>query len=287
MGKPSIVKQVEWELKKQIRFGESKHEAKQRAREQALKEGKTWNPARVEGIYSIQTLKDYLKKGVNFAKWARDTHGAKTLEQAKAYVPEFLEQYDNPWTRRCYASALSKLYHCSSTDWDVQFEVRSKDKITKSRKKAVRDRNFSKERNKDLVDFCKGTGLRRKELLELRPDDIYEKDGQVFVFVREGKGGRKRNVHVLKGYEKVVLSAKRRALKEGRDKVFPKVHTDADIHALRREYAQARYREVSNFRTRNLYRTKDGHVYDRDALGIVSQDLGHSRLDVVVKHYLS
>lgn len=287
MGKPSIVKQVEWELKKQIRFGESKHEAKQRAREQALKEGKRWHPARVDGIYSIQTFKNYLAQDVKFAKWAREKYGVKTLEQAKQYVPEYLLQFKNPWTRRSYAASLSKLYHCSSTDWGVPFEVRSKDKITKSRKKAVRDQNFSLQRNKDLVDFCKGTGLRRKELLELRPEDIYQKDGQVFVFVREGKGGRKRNVHVRKGYEKVVLSAKKRALKEGRDKVFPKVHTDADIHAWRREYAQARYREVSNSRTRNLYRTKDGHVYDRDALGIVSQDLGHSRLDVVVKHYLS
>lgn len=36
----------------------------------------------------------------------------------------------------------------------------------------MRDRHFSKTNNDELVKFCKGTGLRRSELAELRGKDL-------------------------------------------------------------------------------------------------------------------
>lgn len=90
-----------------------------------------------------------------------------------------------------------------------------------------------------------------------------------------------------------------------------------DIHALRREYAYNLYQDIQRddelrtfllehepprreYRTtknkdgekvtkevkRDFYKTKDGDIYSRDDVYLISRMLGHNRIDTAICHYL-
>ena len=64
-----------------------------------------------------------------------------------------------------------------------------------------------------------------------------------------------------------------------------------DIHACRAEYAREMYAvyEAEGCGNGRLYKCRNerkGDVYDKGVLMRVSRDLGHSRCDVVVNHYM-
>ena len=64
-----------------------------------------------------------------------------------------------------------------------------------------------------------------------------------------------------------------------------------DIHACRAEYARDMYAiyESEGCGNGNLYKCRNerrGDIYDKAVLMLVSRDLGHSRCDVVVNHYM-
>ncbi|BCS82481.1 site-specific integrase [Anaerocellum diazotrophicum] len=329
MGKKSIIRQVLDEYRSMIRFGESKHEAKkeEKARCEAL--GEAWNPARVEGIFSFSTYREYVKEALEFAEWARDEKGCKTLEQAREYVSEYLQRHIDSgysaWSVRKEAAALAKLYHCRTTDFGVEFPARHREEIERSRGYREHDREFSKERNRDIIIFAKATGLRRRELEHVSARDVYRgEDGRLYVHVENGKGGRERDVHVLQRYEQEVERIVRE--RADRDRLFDRVPVRMDVHGYRREYARERYREVEReisrerklydriedlvrermtrlypdrfreigeerltrelTRADGLYHRSDGREFDRLALWEVSNDLGHNRIDVVARHYL-
>src|SRR5699024_1088589 len=99
------------------------------------------------------------------------------LKSAKKYVNEWLQmrtdQGLSAWTIQTEAKALSKLYGIQPDDEGyIKPPKRNREDIKRSRGDRVRDRHFSEENNDELVKFCKGTGLRRSELMELRGKDL-------------------------------------------------------------------------------------------------------------------
>ena len=63
------------------------------------------------------------------------------------------------------AKALGKLYGISPDDENYfNPPKRKREEIKRSRGDRVRDKHFSKTNNDELIKFCRGTGLRRKEL---------------------------------------------------------------------------------------------------------------------------
>ena len=273
MGKrPSLKYQITQALINQKRFGESRHKAKQ---EQGVKFGQA-----VDGIFSYKTMKVYLDEAVRFVNWVKENYKVKTLEEAKKYVGEYLEEGKerklSAWTLKLQRSALRKAFQDPELAKEVQLPDRRKENIVRSRGDAVRDKNFSEERNKDLITFAKATGLRRRGLSEIRARDIFEREGRLFVAVRE-KGGRYREAPVLQEYTETVREIVSK--KDSEDKIFEKVHSCIDIHSYRREYAQELYREITG-------QEYDAKNKDEEALMQVSEALGHSRLDVVTRHYL-
>lgn len=311
----SIIYQVIKRLKELIRFGQSKHLAKQEEKFRCQEEGRPWNPARVEGIYSFKTYEVYKEHCLDFANWVRKEKGVKSLEQARQYVKEYLEKEiaegKSPWTLRVKASALAKLFGCSTPDFGVELPSRSRGFIHRSRLEREHDKHFSERRNRDVVEFCRATGLRRKELLRVTWRDVYRgEDGRLMVHVDQGKGGRSREVPVAKGMEEVVWEARERARLSGQEKLFPHVVNRMDVHSYRREYAMARYRELQQMSERELeqeimrenlrkdemeallklkgktYNRQDGRAFEKFLLAIVSKNLGHNRIEVVARHYL-
>lgn len=82
-------------LSKQARFGQSKHEAKQAAREAYLKEHGTlegYNPAKVDGIFSIGTMETYRAAMQPFAEWC-SAHNVKNARQiTEAHAAAYLRE---------------------------------------------------------------------------------------------------------------------------------------------------------------------------------------------------
>ena len=81
------------------------------------------------------------------------------------------------------------------------------------------------------------------------------------------------------------------------------VHRSTDVHGLRREYAQELYHVLSNNKSlrdeylsfyptkhekvkSNFYRDREGNVFERDTVYVVSQALGHNRIDTSITSYL-
>ena len=273
---PSPKYQVQEALKGQIRFGQSKYQAKldrvpgQRA---------------PEGVFSFKTYDTYVERGESFLRWARAQHGEKYLTGAKQYVPAYLQQHiaqgQSSWTLQLERAALRKIYQNQDLAKDVQLPERKKMDITRSRGIKPSDVNFSETKNQGLVDFAKATGLRRMELTAVRVDQIQTNpDGSMVIVRVHGKGGRVRCIPVIAGKEKVVLDALSKALESGNSKVWGKVPQHADIHGYRRDYAQALYAQSNEGLTYVKFHPC------RRALMVVSYALGHSREDVVVRNYL-
>ena len=146
-----------------------------------LKDGKKYNIAKTAiarelacFIWGMMT-DNYTKY---FIKYIKEKHPeCTTLKSAKKYANEWLQtrvdQGLSAWTVQLEAKALGKLYGISPDDENYfKPPKRKREEIKRSRGDRVRDKHFSKTNNDELIKFCRGTGLRRKELQELRGKDL-------------------------------------------------------------------------------------------------------------------
>ena len=279
----SLVYQFVERLKGMACYGKSKYEAKAEKFAQTKTSGvKGWQPIIIDGIYSYETMRSYTKKCVSFANWVKNNFAVKDIEVAKTHVDSYLKHRmsnnDSAWTLKLIRSALRKVYIDPNLASNVNLPDRKKEQITRSRGQKAMDRKFSVERNQDLIDFCRATGLRRHELKALKIKDIYrDEEGKLRVEVNQGKGGRPRCVPVIESLESRVLE-----IISGKDldsKVIDNIPVRADIHGYRRDYAANYYKELSG---------KEFNLEGKDTLAMqqVSWALGHNRLDVVTRNYL-
>lgn len=249
-------------------FGESKKEAE--------KDGSA-----KDKIFSFSTYQAYWKHTKYFIKYIGANYPeCTTLKAAKRYMNEWLnkrtEQGLSSWTIHLEAKALGKLFGIDPNDENYfQPPKRERKEITRSRVDRVRDNHFSKSNNDELIKFCKGTGLRRSELVELKGSDLMTRDeieaeiswldklqeeaadpnrerrlgmlrdtrmfeGEYFTHVRNGKGGRERMSPIIgNNAEQIIERIKNTAPDE---KVWQHVSVNADIHGYRAEYATAMYK---------------------------------------------
>ncbi len=249
-------------------FGESKREAKE-------------NGTDAEKIFSASTYQSYWKHTKYFIQYIKENHPeCTTLRSAKKYVNEWLQvrvdEGKSAWTVQLEAKALGKLDGIRPDD-DKYFKPpkRERAEIKRSRGDAVRDRHFSTTNNDELIKFCRGTGLRRGELSELRGGELRTKDqiekeisrieavpekdrtkkdaarlgmlkdtrlfdSEYYVYVRNGKGGRERLSPII-GRNAGQIVERIRSTPKG-EKVWKYVNGNADIHSYRAQYATDIYR---------------------------------------------
>ena len=234
--------------------------------------GKSKYLAKLEGIYtnyifSWDTYRSYLKHCCNFVRWAKQQpidpilgHKPRTIEEcrifAERWIQDGIDRGLSAYTIKLQLSALAKLYGCRTTDFDIQTPARRRKNITRSRGITARDKHFSLENNKDLITFCKCTGLRRAELAQICGTDLIEHEGRLCLDVRRGtKGGRLRISPII-GSSEEIETVKRICAEAGSNKVCPKPSENADIHSYRAEYATRVYhahkRDVSEFKNERL-----------------------------------
>ena len=255
-------------------------------------------------IYSYETRRAYKKHACYFVEWVKTQpvkpeigHKARTLEECRLYASEWLQERINEgksaWTIRLEASALAKLYGCKLNDFGVKLPPRLRKNITRSRGDKIRDGHFSEERHAEFVTFCKSTGLRSEGLQSIRGTDLVQlEDGSWAIDVTE-KGGRQRCAPIF-GSPEAVAAVVARMQAAGEDKVWPDgVPNGADIHSYRAAYATAIYRHYERD-PKTLPRSErydcrtdlKGTSYDKKAMKIASEALGHSRISVIASHYI-
>lgn len=297
-------------------------------------------------IYSFNTYKTYWKHVKYFVGWVKEHHpDCTTLKKSKGYVSEWLqERVDkglSAWTIQTEEAAVNKLFKIRKDDPDrFQAPKRRREDIKRSRLDVADDRHFSKTNNRELIDFCCGTGLRREGLQTIRGKDLLTKEeieteirrieniptgnrtandktklsiyldtrlftskGQEYFVHTKEKGGKERISPIIGSHTQEIVDRFRNTPPDG--KVWEYVHSHADIHGYRGEYATALYKMYTrpidqipydrvNKGTCRRYQSEvyvcrgdeAGKKLDRHAMLVCSKALGHNRLEVIAKNYL-
>ena len=232
-------------------------------------------------IFSFKTYEAYWKHTKYFIKYIQEKHPeCTTLKAAKRYMNEWLQmrtdEGHSPWTIQLETMALRKLFGVDAKDENAfQPPKRERKEITRSRVDRVRDKHFSKTNNDELIKFCKGTGLRRSELVDLRGKDLITRteieaeisrleekqekshdlnrerrlemlrdtrmfQGEYFTHIRNGKGGRERMSPIIGANAEQIIERMKNTAPD--EKVWQHVSENADIHGYRAEYATAMYK---------------------------------------------
>src|SRR5450432_1685671 len=291
MGKyPSLIHFAMTRLDSLMAIGTSRHQAKIALREAT--EEKSWT-VRTGKIFSHTTRKTYQQQVLACINWVKATHQitrpASLDERADELVSEYLRkgiaEGKSPSTLQTQRSAL-RLFFGWQVASSVDLPKRRQEDITRSRLPVKHDRHFQPKNWPHQVLFARATGLRWAELRDLRIREVYPNEsGQLVVYVKNGKGGKSREVPVLPEYEQDM-----RAVIEGREPeehVFDHMPTAMDVQSYRRGSAQARYQQHAQQRplppARGRLKPTD---YDADAAKKVSKALGHQRKSIVLTHYL-
>lgn len=279
----SLKRQVYERIRDMEAFGSSKRAAKA-------------NGTYTDKIFSFETEKTYLRHLNHYAQWMSEHHPEiTTLKKARRYSREWLEEREasgrySAWTLQIEAKAIGKLFGIKPGDPDYYDPpTRHRRDIKRSRTEVESDQHVSKERNRELIEFCRGTGLRRAGVESVRGRDLWSaerveqelarigaipeserneedrmvlricKDTAVFegrpqwyIHVRE-KGGRDRLAPIIGEHEQEIVERFQRCAPDQR--VWGRVNSHLDIHSLRAEYANRLY---------SLYaRPLDSLPYDR------------------------
>ena len=259
-------------------------------------------------VYMDTTFKTYKAAWLDFVRTMQAVqftvsgHRPRTLEEAKEFVPEFIEILKrrpgkmgaptmSPYSIWTKFSGVAKVLGLTASDYELP--PRHSAEVRRSRTETVGDKHFSEENNRDLILFCRTVGLRNaKELTKIRGTDLYTPEGERPYILVKGKGGRVRMAH-LYGSDEEIRRVIEMMHEAAENKVWPHVPSHADVHAFRADYAVRVYcsyaRDVSTLSGHDRYccrGAKKGIVYDREALQMTSEELGHSRESVMAMHYM-
>ena len=290
------------ELKRETKFGESKHRAKEQAREEAIRNHSNFK--QVRGIYSYRCYDDYKKSVGTYVNWVCKNHSeVKNIEQARRYIPEYVDELRDKglseWTIHSYAYALRCAFHCEISELGITLGTRSRADVIRNRD-AADSALRNDERYEKVITLAKATGARRMELLRLRREDFRErtdcngnKTGELEVYKR-GKGGIERWCLVNPAYNVFVkdfIKNEKTYNFNGEERLLRKSDLPAKlpIHDCRSDYACALYNyyEERGRASGEIYSCRKdlkGWHYDKGILEAVSYDLQHSRNSIVVDY---
>ncbi len=301
----SVNWQVHQVFQEIIRFGESKHEAKEQARENGAR---TWHEiGKNIYIYSYATADQYRDIAKDLMSYVKQEFHIKDIEKLTSeHVNAFLEskiadgiKYS---TFQKYAAALEKLevalnkyaeshntgreYHFDLSSVREQArEVLERSQVTRAYEnpKALIE-NIQNRDYKIIAQAQYEGGFRVSELNHLSEKNF--KEGNVFQVI-SGKGGKDREVELSKETYEALKSLLNRADTDGKYKFDMNDYRNAlkeaakasnqeytGSHGLRWNFAQEKFSELQ----------REGKTYEQ-SLQIVSNLLGHERADIT-EHYL-
>ena len=290
-------------------FGQSKYQAKK----ESYRNG---NKGKVKGIYSKKTMSDYKKVAEQFQSWSKNKgYNFKSLaDVSDSHIIQYLKERQDTgksaWTISRDLSALNKIFSREISKKGTGLKSRKNSDIKNNRGFGNNYRPSIYKKNKELTDFLSATGIRRQSITVVSPADaIRDGQGVVIGFSVVEKGGKPRNCYVIKSKQNDITSfVDKHQSKSGNKPFWSKADKNLNTHWYRSEYAKALYSDLVSAQSNkqdyfNGYRdffvnssrlelTTKRHNqtvkgYDVECLGVVSQCLGHNRIDVVYSNYLS
>lgn len=305
------------ELALKTKFGEDKHKAKARALDEHRAYCKANDkPFRVvdvklEGIYSHSTFKNYMRVGSRFLDYLKDNNlkARNVVDAIGKHGVDYLKSLEDRGLS-VYTIGQAKAFMTKIIGKEVDYKTSPQhaQDITKGRQISQRFALFDESKNKELVEIARATGGRRSDLEKLEVKDFVREKGVIVgVEFKCSKGGRDRFSPILPERQKAVTKLVNEWERQGKDRVFDRVNSMANIHSYRREYCREIYNKCENnkeyrdymlkeYKSRGYelkgkdkefeeYKTDDGRTFDRKSLFVSSQALGHSRVDVVPRNY--
>ncbi len=298
MGKKTVSNQIHSALADKIAFGESKHNDK-------IEQETTFGKSTYK-IYSFSTYDTYCKVGKEYAQWLADkgikyTSLAHTEPYAKEYIETRLEDGKSLYTLKMERSALGMVYGHSI---DAPLPIRHNTSVKRSRLETKNDKHISRTgKYMDIFTMVTATGCRRCDVKKLTVNSLIEKDGKYFFEIKGSKGGRNRIAPVIPSKIDEIKAIIEKAREYKQSKLFSHIPKEIDIHGLRREYAKELYHTLNNDKTlrdsyleyyptrhekvkHTMYKDRQGNIFERDTVWIVSNALGHTRIDTSIIFYL-
>lgn len=290
-------------------YGQSKYKAKQ----ESYKQG---NKGKVKGIYSKKTMSDYKKVAEQFQSWSKGKgYNFKSLADVSdnhilQYLKERQDTGKSAWTISRDLSALNKIFSRDISKKGTDLKSRKNSDIKNNRGFGNNYRPSIYKKNKELTEFLSATGIRRQSITVVCPADaIRDGQGVVIGFSVVEKGGKPRNCYVIKNKQETITSfVDTHKEKNGNKPFWNKADKNLNTHWYRSEYAKTLYNDLVSAQINgkdyfNGYRdffvnssrlelatkrhSQTVKGYDVVCLGVVSQCLGHNRIDVVYTNYLS
>ena len=262
--RPSLGHQFWQRLESKKCIGESRHQAKIKAKEQGGK---------VEGIYSYNTYGAYKQASKTFCAWVKkEFPEIKYLEQIdKDICAQYIKYREQSGcSAYTYSQDIAMLNKCLDVGIDKEYcgvSKRSLNNITNNRS----DNKF-KTSSGAIETILRGTGLRRNELVKLKVENLLIDDNKVVgVRVKTGsKGGRCRDVEVRKEYQEAIYKLVE-SLESDSKVISERIPKELQTHRLRGEYAQGMYKELIE-------------LGRKDPAQDLTESMGHNRKSVLV-HY--
>ena len=298
-----LTHEVKTALAQRDKRGQSKHAAKQAARAEAQRTHTSYT--QITGLYATSSYTTYQKQALTALRWIAEQYGCKRLDECRPYLPVYFAEMQarglSAWTIRTRVYALCAVY---DADYAALFGVehlpaRHRADIKRGRQMSAADTRHHTPEQEAVRTIARACGARRGGIIGLTAEDLIARDGYLYVHLRE-KGGKEREAIVLPRYETAVLeifskyARNPKAAKTGsKQRLFSRaaLPKDMPLHYLRAQYAQDLYRyyEARGEASGRVYHCRaerKGKTYDKGVLMAVSHNLGHSRCDVVVSHYL-
>lgn len=298
-----LTHEVKTALAQRDKRGQSKHAAKQAARAEAQRMHTSYT--QITGLYATSSFSTYQKQALTALRWIADHYGCKHLDECRPYLPAYFAEMQtrglSAWTIRTRVYALCSVY---DADYAALFGIerlpaRHRADIKRGRQMSVADARHNTPEQQAVRTIARACGARRGGILALTVEDLLARDGHLYVHLRE-KGGKEREAIVLPQYEVDVLEIflkyarnPKAAETGGKQRLFCRsaLPKDMPLHYLRAQYAQDLYRYygaqgAASGRLYHCRADRKGKFYDKGVLMAVSHNLGHSRCDVVVSHYL-
>lgn len=248
-------------------------------------------------IYSKATFKTYKQQFRHFADWLKEAHPeAVTLEDARAFVDEYLkhliELERSAYSISTAKAAIAKVMGVEATQF-IATPPRLRADIKRSRGEAVRDKHISDKKEEELARFTSATGLRRKEMTMIKSDDLFFKNGQAYLNITKGTKGGKPRIAKIVGKTEAETKEIVKWIQSKKGRLFNKLSSNYDNHFYRATYANRLYnqlkRDIDDIPTQERYvmrKERAGEVYDKQAMLMVSNALGHNRISVIAQSYL-
>lgn len=290
--------QMHKQINNLIAIGTSRHEMKKLT-------GNNSSPF----IHSASTADAYRQTVNEFSSWLKneksdiwDTKDLSAISKDIAY--EYLQERESKglsaWTITKDLSAINKVLDLGLNKREGNLSERRLQDITRSREVKEHDFKYNQTNYSQQIDIARAFGLRRESITggnyAVKESSFFIKNNNLYVSVIE-KGGRYREAQCLESYKNDIVSRYDVEFRDSFTKnefiehyvddknnaLFDSYTAKIDNHAFRSEYATNLYKELAS-QKENLLNDYKG--YDSELLKEVSENLGHSRLSVVVSHYL-